>query len=290
MAIAFAPGKVILSGEHSVVYGHSAITMAVNLGVTARVERYDGPSRLFTFPDDILLWNAIQEVVPQDGFKVAFESTLPFGKGMGSSAALSIALIRAYHIAISKKITLEEELHLGLQMEQHFHGSPSGIDHSTSALGTGILFRKGPPADIQPLTLPPLQLLIIDSGTKGNTKEMVDLVRKNQNQHSTTIDDIGQCSQNIVHALQQNEMHVLGELFNHNHCLLRDLGISTPQLEELRNRALAHGALGVKISGSGGGGILLALVEESKSLNHHFAESGIETHLVNPYNPSEMTP
>jgi mevalonate kinase len=290
MATAFAPGKVILSGEHSVVYGHPAITMAVNLGVTATVEQFDGPSQLLTFPDDTLLWNAIQEVVPQDGFRVAFESTLPFGKGMGSSAALSIALIRAYHSEISKKFTGQEELQLGLQMERHFHGSPSGIDHSTSSMGTGILFRKGPPADIQPLTLPPLQLLIIDSGSKGSTKRMVDLVRKNQNQNSTTLDEIGQCTQDIVHALCQNELHTLGELFNHNHCLLRDLGISTPQLEDLRDRALEHGALGVKISGSGGGGILLALIEDSKSPIDHFTASGIATHLVKPYKPSEMTP
>ena len=120
MATAFAPGKVILSGEHSVVYGHSAITMAVNLGVTATVERFHGPSHLLTFPDDTLLWNAIQEVIPKNGFRVSFESTLPFGKGMGSSAALSVALIRAYNTEVSKNITLEEELHLGLQMEQHF--------------------------------------------------------------------------------------------------------------------------------------------------------------------------
>ena len=288
MATAFAPGKVILSGEHSVVYGQAAITMALNLGVTAHVERIDGPTKLLTFPNDTLLWNAVQEVIPNNGFSISLQSTLPFGKGMGSSAALSIALIRAYHQEIGSTITLEKELMLGLRMERHFHGTPSGIDHTTSAMGTGIYFKKGPPIQIQPVSLPQLQMVILYSGTTGSTKDMVNLVRQTHLQNAQLINDIGRCTEEILNAIHQNDPHTLGHLFNTNHSLLRDLGISTPNLEDIRNHALKNGALGVKISGSGGGGILLALVEDPTPIEQSFVELGIQTFLVHPYNPSEV--
>ena len=118
----FAPGKVILSGEHSVVYGHPAIAMAINLGVSITLRDSSGRSRCNQSKIDHRLWDAMLEVVPEEGVEVELESNLPIGKGMGSSAALSIALIRA--IAKREQNSLEQELELDIVLRGTFTEHP----------------------------------------------------------------------------------------------------------------------------------------------------------------------
>ena len=128
---AFAPGKLILMGEHAVVYGHRAVAMAVNRGTTVRLESCAGPTRYLgeAFADP-RIDAALGAVLPAQGLGVRLETTLPIGRGMGSSAALAVALARARCALEGRPPTFEALDTDAFQVESIFHGKPSGIDHT----------------------------------------------------------------------------------------------------------------------------------------------------------------
>ncbi len=282
----FAPGKVILSGEHSVVYGHPAVAMAMNLGVSITLKRINGASKLLNESVDHRLWNAMLEVVPPTGVSVHLESTLPMGKGMGSSAALSIALIRAMGELQGKTYSLTQQIELGHRIETHFHGTPSGLDHTVSVLGKGILYQKtSTTPNITPFNIPILNLLAVDSGTQGNTLQMVEQVRNAMSPtQNRIIEHIGSISRDIFQELTGNvSLDALGKLFNKNHQALKNLNLSTPNIDLIVDSALDCGAYGAKISGSGGGGIVLILTENLHNMKDHFSERGFTSYCISPY-------
>ena len=182
--------------------------MAVDLGVSITLRDTSGPSRCNQSKIDSRLWDAMLEVVPREGVEVELQSNLPIGKGMGSSAALSIALIRAIAKREHETYSLEQELELGHRIETHFHGTPSGLDHTVSAMGKGIYYRNAPTGTIiHPFSLPTLKMVVVDSGTSGSTIEMVNMVHKSLI-HSTnrqTIDEIGILTNKIYEELTGDE-------------------------------------------------------------------------------------
>ena len=286
MSTAFAPGKLILSGEHSVVYGYSALAMAVDRGITVTLDKRNG--KTICPQADERLQQALSLVLPSHGLHVSFHSDLPIGRGMGSSAALSIAIQRALAKHEERTLTFEEEFELGMIMERFFHGQPSGVDHTVSSLGRGVLYRKeqGKPL-IQPFDIPNFKLLVIDSGSAGNTAELVHQVKRNHHKDSIKqgIEDIGSVTQDIIRELQQPTFNPnnLGRLFSRNHELLQTIGVSTPTLDLLVNEALDKGALGAKLSGAGGGGIVFALVEEPNGIMEHIQSLGYSVFVAKPY-------
>lgn len=237
-------GKVILSGEHSVVYGKVALAASINLGVVAKVVG-DGNS---VDKNEIVI-RAIEVAGGDSKLGVEIESEIPVGAGLGSSAAVASAVILSVREYLGSPIKSKKELfNLVMECEKVAHGKPSGIDAAVVVYGGLIAFTKGRP--IEKLAIgKPLELLLVDTGKPvETTKEMVELVAKARNREDL-IDQIGKLSLRV-----KNEL-VLGndidELLDNNGCLLEELGVVGERANELSNELRKLGA-SVKVTGAGG--------------------------------------
>lgn len=261
LAVGRAPGKIILVGEHAVVYGHPALAAAVGLYTTVTLRRRPGATDLerSAFTDERLL-RALHTVLPSEGFGVDIESELPAGRGMGSSASIAVALVRAAAAAAGERLGRRALFERSLDVERIFHGEPSGVDNAVVLRGGLVHYRKGPPLEVssQPVSQP-LPVVILDSGRAGNTADMVARVRVARSSLDATLERIGALVERARALL--GDRPALGRLFDENHALLCQLGVSTPALDSLCAMARRNGALGAKLSGAGGGGVVLALVE-----------------------------
>ena len=258
VVMASAPGKIILLGEHAVVYGHRAIAAAVDLCTTVTIRRRPGPSAVEdTLIDDPRLGEAIATLVPREGCAVSIRSTLPVGCGMGSSAALAVATVRAVARLEGREATLKECIDRGFELERVFHGTPSGLDHTVSASGRALLYRRGEPAE-ELRVARPLRLVIANTGVPANTAEMVERVRqRNPVDHLMRI---GALVEMAAARIARGEP--VGEFFREAHRMLRLCGVSTARLDDLCRAMESAGAQGAKLAGAGGGGIAIAVVDE----------------------------
>lgn len=293
LAEAYAPGKVILFGEHATVYNFPGITAAIDIGMTVQIKRDpDGPRFLspkfkqaFNIPEsdqDIRLFSkAVDEALEiydlqREPIGVQIESELVPGMGLGSSAAFSTALCIALRRMKDGSHTpsMAGDLFEHVQrLEKIFHGAPSGMDAAT-VISDGVLwFRKGPPREIVPIHLnQPMAgiVAIVEPGART-----IDMVRRvqasrdlNPKRVNAILSDIGELTSDAAIALGTGDSVEVGRLMFRNHQLLSRLGISTPALDESVEYLLDLGVLGAKLTGSGGGGAVIALVkpEEQASL------------------------
>lgn len=267
-ASAFAPGKIILMGEHAVVHGHKALAMAVDRGMTVRLEERPGPTQLDS-PSihDPRMDAALRCVLPETGVGVHIHSTLPIGRGMGSSAALAVALARSALKREGRPPTHDAVNAHAFAVERVFHGAPSGIDHTVSMHGGAMLYQRneaGP--TFEPIELPPLPIVVIDSGTAGNTATMVAKVANNIVGNAAHLAAMGDLLAQSLPALQRGDDTAIGEAWRENHRLLQAIGVSTPTIDTIVNAAIEAGATGAKLAGAGGGGIVIALAPDPQAV------------------------
>ncbi len=293
---ASAPGKVILFGEHSVVYGTPAIASAIDKKTHAVVEIVSGDKVEITAPDiDVesktLSFEEVREkgntsieaikgcireiwkLHKPTGLKIRVWSDFPMGSGLGSSAALAVALL----LALSKEYGIDQsrsdmQKHAH-EVEKIIHGSPSGVDTTISGFGGVIHFEK--PDKIIPLELKTtLHLVIGYTGKHGSTKKTVSFVRQLMDSHPHRIKPIIDQKKEILleaekimleaeKAMKETDLKKLGFLMDLSHGLLNSLGVSSVELENLVFAARKAGALGAKLTGGGDGGCMIALVKES---------------------------
>ncbi len=286
MTIGTAPGKVILFGEHSVVYGRPALAAPVN-GVQARAQIEDLPKHpagnirleapqlrmggwLHALEGEERLVQAIQRALelldarPSVALLVRLDSSLPVASGLGSSAAVSVAMLRGLAAHLGLELTTERLSELALELEKLFHGTPSGIDTSVIAYGRPVYFVRGQaPLPLQPAAA--LHLVIADSGRPSDTATVVAEVRQaweaEPKRYEALFDAIGKVASQARSRIESGEGPPLGELMDENHRLLVELGVSSETLEGLVAAARAAGAQGAKLSGAGRGGHILALVK-----------------------------
>jgi len=259
-----APGKLILLGEHAVVYGHPAVAAAVDLRSTVTLTPAVGATRIrrSSFQDQ-RLQRAVARALPPEGLAVDISSELPPGRGMGSSASIAVAMVRAAASLRGERPDRATLFERSLELERIFHGEPSGVDNAVALRGGLLRFRRGPPLELEALEPGrPLHLVILDSGSAGSTAAMVASVRAAMPGVEPSLAAIGALVERSCGLLDQPR--ALGEAFNENQALLRQLGVSTPALDELCELARRHGALGAKLSGAGGGGVVIALVEPTR--------------------------
>lgn len=237
-------GKIILSGEHAVVYGKVALAVSINLGVVAKVVS-DG-NRV---DKNEIINRAIEVSGGDSNLGIEIDSEIPVGAGLGSSAAVATAVILTVREYLGSPIKNKKELfNLVMECEKVAHGKPSGIDAAVVVYGGLIAFTKGSP--IEKLAIgKPLELLLVDAGKPvETTKEMVELVAKARNREDL-IDQIGKLSLQV-----KNEL-VLGndidELLDNNGRLLEELGVVGERAKELSNELRKLGA-SVKVTGAGG--------------------------------------
>jgi mevalonate kinase len=271
----FGRGKVILLGEHAVVYGVPAIAVGIERGVTARA---------FPAKNDLLRlspWGLVLAPNPSDEkplarafaaalalyaerprLEVAADVELPAGAGLGCSAAIGVALIDAIDQFLGIERSRTELGAAALAWEKVFHGNPSGIDNTMSAVGGVALYRKG--HDLQPLrSNKPLHLVIGYSGVSSSTKEMVASVARQLERDPTRVKKAFQGIEVLVRnaklAIEAGDLVALGQLLDLNHSILTSLMLCTSRLDEMCQAARRAGALGAKMTGSGGGGCMFAL-------------------------------
>ncbi len=283
MVHASASGKVILLGEHAVVYGRPAIAVPVSrVRATARVEAVPPGSgltlvaldlnrsiRLGDAPgDDPLaaiarLTLAHLEADEPDAV-LTLTSTIPIAGGMGSGAAVSAAIVRALAGFVGAELSPPEVSQLVFEVEKLHHGTPSGIDNTVIAYERPVYFVQGEPPE--PLRVgEPLHLLIADTGIPSPTRRVVEAVRRRWEaepaHYDFLFDQIGELVEDARRAIEEGDPDELGMLMDRNHELLQEMGVSSPELDGLVEAARMAGALGAKLSGAGRGGNVVALVE-----------------------------
>ncbi len=251
-------GKLILLGEHSVVYGHRALAASVSLGTTVTLHSAPGPTRLgrSAIRDD-RLGRALAVALPADGLAVDIATELPVGCGMGSSAALTVALLRARAAADGRTLDAATLHRQGFEVERIFHGNPSGLDHAVAALGGALVYRKG--EEPERVALPTLEVVVLDSGSAGDTASLVAGVANRRPGIDPALDRLGALVERAVVDLSDED--TLMGCMNEAHVRLREIGVSTPRLDELVELATSAGAKAAKLSGAGGGGVVVAVVD-----------------------------
>jgi mevalonate kinase len=273
---AFAPGKVILLGEHAVVYGHPALAAPLTQGVRATATVSSRchlvvPSAL-TPGKKKALAQAFERAAVLAGLpavRITLESTLPVGVGLGSSAAVSVACARALLQASGDPARPKAVLAIAQDMERVFHGNPSGVDAACSALGQPLYFRKrstGAPECRSLSGAKPLSLLVWIVGKRPPTKNTVEGLRARvaawPSRYGRILGEIGTLVREGAACVEAGDLEGLGDAMNVNHGLLAALGLSAPDLDEAVFRLRAWGALGAKLTGAGGkGGAVIGLFE-----------------------------
>lgn len=274
-------GKVLLCGEHAVVHGHPAIALAVDRKTRITLRRTGGPTRIESAHGDPRLLDALGPLLPPTGLHLTVATDLPVGRGMGSSAALAVALTRARARLGSKHLTPQQIYDVAMPIERAFHGNPSGVDVAVSTWGGCLWFQPGDPPERVALQMGRWRLVVLDSGQSGDTRRLVAHVATLQ--ADDTLARIGALVHKARAALL--DATVLGPLLTENHRLLTSLGVSTPELDGLVTLALDAGAHGAKLSGAGGGGIVIAVVDDPAPVLAAARAAGVTAFGCVPWSP-----
>ena len=279
---ATAPGKIILFGEHAVVYGRPALAVPVTQ-VRASVEIsdlarkgiwIDAPdinlnAELNTLSSDHPLAAAIHNLLfslgidPFPSLYITINSTIPVASGLGSGAAVTVALIRALSDHLGRRITDEEVNAIAFEIEKVHHGTPSGIDNTVVTYARPVYFVKGQPLETLKVGRP-FTMIIGDTGLPAPTRESVGDVRKlweaDRIKWESVFDKAGEIARKAREKIESGELVDLGRLMDQNHALLQEMTVSSSELDKLVQAARKAGALGAKLSGGGRGGNMIALV------------------------------
>lgn len=277
-------GKLVLCGEHAVVYGHPAIALAVDRATVVRLTRRPGPTTIDSPHGDDRLLGALCTVIESEGLSVCVDTDLPVGRGMGSSAALAVALVRARAALSGEAPDADTVYHRAMPIERAFHGNPSGVDVAVSAHGGCLWFQRGDAAGVpvrQRLVCGRWSIVVLDSGIAGDTGQLVAGVGARRPEIDPVLERIGALVAEAREILC--DPRALGELLTENHGLLRRIGVSTPQLDAFVALALANGAWGAKLAGAGGGGVVIALTEDPGRLLAAAATAGIPAFECAPW-------
>ncbi len=280
-----APGKVILFGEHAVVYGRPAIAVPVTQARATATIQVDSAGAGLTLiardlgtsvrlvdasMDDPLAVSARLtldhlDLAPPDA-RLTVRSSIPIASGLGSGAAVSAALVRALAAYLGHDLDPATVSGLVYQVEKIHHGTPSGIDNTVVAYERPVYFVRGRPVQTFAVGAP-LHLVVADTGISSSTREVVGDVRRAWRRDEAHYDMLFDWIAGIVGRarayLEEGLVVELGPLLDENHALLREMGVSSPELERLVAAARAAGALGAKLSGAGRGGNVVALIDDS---------------------------
>ena len=307
--IVSSPGKLILGGEHAVVYGRRALVTSIGMRLYMQLTEDDEPDKQLlniTFHDtnkhysiDLLdLQNSypleIQAILyiynhfkpsisDKKQLNLQVRSKIPIGAGLGSSAAFSVCLVGCFYLLYYENFDPDKINELAYKIECIFHGTPSGIDNTISTYGQSLIYSRTLKKHVN---FHLSNLAIIDTGIPKSTKRMVDLVRlfieNNPNEGEQILNNIEQCVDMMIENSEQ-----INQYFEKNQQLLKSLGVSITEIDNIIEN-LAKNNISAKITGAGGGGCLIALtssftkdeifhlIKNNQVKSIYFVECGVE--------------
>jgi mevalonate kinase len=278
-----APGKLMIFGEHAVVYNRPCIVTAVSSRIHVEIRKQE--EGLTIDAPQVKDLRFVNETV--DFFKKKFhlnfglaiktESDFSSRYGFGSSSAVTIALLYGLAKITDINLSKEEIFRLGYEINLRVQGVGSGFDIAAATIGGTLYFVTGGKV-IQPIKLTQLPLVVGYSGVKADTptivRQLKEKIDKDKNYYEKIFDQIQQIVEKGKIALENNDLKEAGNLMNENHQLLKKLGVSTEKLDQMCQAATKSGAYGAKLSGAGGGDCMIALVESKNRLS---VEKAIES-------------
>jgi mevalonate kinase len=297
--VASAPAKIILFGEHFVVYGEPAIVVAIDKRARAEAERrQDGrlrfqsanlntscyfengvfkveqgdakEARLKFEPVKLAVEKVLAVYGRNVGLDIKIDSAIPVAAGLGSSAAVVASVTAAVAALLELEFSKQDIFRVAYEAEKVVHGTPSGVDPAIATFGGALLFQVD--TGFKPLEVKTdIPMVIGDTGVERSTRIQVEKVHETMESYPQITDLLKKAAREIVlraiTALQESDLETLGRLMNINHALLYGIGASDESLEWLANAARKAGALGAKLTGAGGGGCIIALARTEKLEN-----------------------
>lgn len=276
-----AAGKVILLGEHGVVYGHHALALPIPDAVAVTVSESAEPT--YDLPGEFVSLLLRELGIENTNWQISVDSRLPFGKGLGSSAAIAVAIIRAFNAQLGLGLDDQRVNAIAFESEKLAHGTPSGLDNTLSTFAAPMLFcnKGGLQTDtIDDVAMPPL---VVSWGDEtGRTSEQVAGVRARYDQvpaqFEAVFEQMDTLSQQGAELLRSGDWRGLGSLMDICHGLLNAIGVSTPNLERMVSIARHSGAAGAKLTGAGGGGSIVAVCPDGTGqVEQALQEAGYQT-------------
>jgi mevalonate kinase len=287
MTTSSAPGKIILFGEHAVVYGYPALAVPVtqvrakvtvsensrggimieapNINLSADISKLAPDHPLVSVINSV--FSALSISSPP-ACTVYIQSTIPVAAGLGSGAAVSVAIIRALSAFLGTRLPDEQVNALAFEAEKLFHGTPSGIDNTVVTYAKPVYFIKKKSMKTFHVRTP-FMIMIGSTGISAPTKESVSAVKKlweaDKPRWEKVFSRVGEIVWNARQAIERGDTAELGRLMNANHSILQEMTVSCAELDQLVEAARKSGALGAKLSGGGRGGNMIALVEKENA-------------------------
>ncbi len=291
---ASAPGKMILFGEHSVVYGKPAVVLAIDRRAKVNAEKRND-KKIFIDADNLgfsgyfegdtyypvrgKAWRgrnlaalniaarkAMDYIGADGGVNLKVRSMIPIAVGLGSSAAICVATVSAVERLFDAGLKLEEISKLAFEGETIIHGKPSGVDNNVSTYGGIMSYDKENGIKRHKLEHD-IPFIIGNTKKKRSTKKMVEnvaaLKERNPVEMGKIFDSMGLIAESGLDAMQKGDIYRVGDLMDLNHGFLSAIGVSTMKLEILCHTSRNNGALGAKLTGAGGGGCMIALSEDA---------------------------
>lgn len=295
-----APAKTILFGEHAVVYGEPAIAIPLpNIRTYAEIHPTGESFRIKS--ENTGVNNTYDELDPASGIKklldllrdefslfslpsvtLQISSDIPIASGLGSGAALSVAIIRGFAQYFHKNLNNERINEIAYEIEKIYHGFPSGIDNTTVTYETPIIFSRSAGFTRLTADISKLPLLIVDSGIRSETVNVVSDVKKNYDKNKKFIEEIGSLVKTAEKELVHGSLKEIGNLMNDNQRLLTHINVSCEELDHYIGIAGKNGALGSKLTGAGRGGNFLVLAEDpghAVQLKNLYEDMGLKVFL-----------
>lgn len=270
-----ANGKVILIGEHAVTFGEPAIAIPFTTGkVRAKIESIEEPlssfiksdvyeGELINAPEHLkaVITRFVEKYEIQTPIKVSIDTKLPPSRGLGSSAAMAVAFVRASFDYLNKPLSDEVLIEEANWAERIAHGKPSGIDTQTIVSNKPVWFKQGKVTTLKPLELNGY-MVVIDTGVLGSTKQAVEDVHnlcKEDSEYLEHVKHIGQLVYEASDSIEHHNFEKLASIFNLCQESLRTLTVSHDKIETLLEASKQQGAIAGKLTGGGRGGSMIVL-------------------------------
>jgi mevalonate kinase len=310
MVKASAPGKIILFGEHAVVYGRPAIAVPLSQARATAVVQTSRKKGVQLLAPDLGLDTSLAGAGNEDAIAMAVRqvqdaagldqlshmtitvtSEIPIASGLGSGASITAAIIRALagYLDLTHLVTDEWVSRLTYEVEKVHHGTPSGIDNTVVAYEKPVYFARRQPLNlIETFKIgEPLRLLVADTGVSSSTKTVVTDVRRSwqtdPHRFETVFDGCGHIAVAARAAIESGDQLEIGHLMTCNQALLVEMTVSSEELNHLVEVSISAGALGAKLSGGGRGGNMIALVtsETEETVHDALSRAGARAILRN---------